>query len=145
MRTRVEDLAGRRKNGRSIKIRGGLRRRSAVSAGAVAVAAGAFVLLGLTGCAKMDSALGKQWIVVNFKPSTSVETALHVRAACAHIQNTPPLPLPAKHLLINIMYGVRYDTTNSSPANVSQLQTCLQKYGSVIAGLDPENAADAGG
>lgn len=93
----------------------------------------------------MDSALGKQWIVVNFKPDTSVATALHVRAACSHIQNTPPLTLPAKHSPINIMYGVRYDTTNSSPANVSQLQTCLQKYGSVIEGLNPENAGDEGG
>jgi len=121
-------------------MRGGPRRR-----GAAAVLAGAIVLLGLTGCAKMASALDKQWIVVNFKPATSVATALHVRAACSHIQNTPPLALPAKHSTINIMYGVRYDTTNSSPANVSQLQTCLQKYGSVVAGLDPQNAGDEGG
>jgi hypothetical protein len=145
VRTRVEDLAGRRKQGRSIEKPGGLRPRSPVWAAAIAVAAGAIVLLGLTGCAKMDSALGRQWIVVSFKPDTSVETALHVRAACSHIQNTPPLALPANHSPINIMYGVRYDTTNSSPANMSQLQTCLQKYESVIAGLDPQNAADEGG
>jgi len=93
----------------------------------------------------MDSALGKQWIVVAFKPDTSVATALHVRAACSHIQNTPPLALPAKHSVINIMYGVRYDTTNSSPANVSQLQSCLEKFGSVVQGLDPQNACDEGG
>jgi hypothetical protein len=145
VRTRVEDLAGRQKQGESIEIPGGPRRRAQLLAGAIAVAAGAIVLLGLTGCAKMDSALGKQWMVVSFKPDTSVETALHVRAACSHIQNTPPLALPAKHSPISIMYGVRYDTTNSSPANVSQLQTCLQKYESVIAGLDPQNAADEGG
>jgi hypothetical protein len=126
-------------------MRGGLRRRGPVAAGAVAAVAGAMALLGIAGCAKMDSALDQQWIVVNFSPSTSVATALHVRAACAHIQNTPPLALPSKLSVADIMYGVRYDTTNSSPANVAQLQTCLQKFGSVVQGLDPEDTGDEGG
>jgi len=91
----------------------------------------------------MDAALDKQWVVVNFSPGTSMSTALHVRAACSHITNTPAMALPAKHSVINIMYGVRYDTTNSSPANVSQLQECLQKFPSVD-GVDPESAADEG-
>jgi hypothetical protein len=108
-------------------------------------AAAAIALLGITGCAKMDSALNQQWIVVNFSPSTSVATALHVRAACSHIQNTPPLALPSKLSVADIMYGVRYDTTNSSPANVAQLQTCLQKFGSVVQGLNPEDTSDQGG
>ena len=93
----------------------------------------------------MDSALSQQWIVVNFSSSTSVATALHVRASCSHIQNTPPLALPSKLSVANIMYGVRYDTTNSTPANVAQLQTCLQKFGSVVQGLDPEDTGDEGG
>lgn len=122
-------------------MRGGLGRRGPVAAGAAAVIA----LLGITGCAKMDSALDQQWIVVNFSPSTSVAAALHVRAACSHIQNTPPLALPSKLSVPNIMYGVRYDTTNSSPANVAQLQTCLEKFGSVVQGLSPEDTGDAGG
>jgi hypothetical protein len=135
----AEDLAGRRKKDRGIRIRGGPRRR-ATAAGA----AGAIALLALTGCAKMDNALDKQWMVVSFSPTTSVATALHVRAACSHIQNTPPLALPpGKHSVINIMYGVRYDTTNSSPANLSQLQTCLQKFASV-QGVDPEDTGDEG-
>jgi hypothetical protein len=99
--------------------------------------------LALSGCAKMDSALDQQWIVVNFAPSTTLATALHVRAACSHIQDTPPLPLPAQHTVLNIMYGVRYDTTNSSPAQVTELQLCLQKYSSV-QGLDPEDVGDEG-
>jgi hypothetical protein len=123
-------------------MRGGLRRRGPM---AVAAVAGAMALLGITGCAKMDSALDQQWITVNFSPSTSVATALHVRAACAHIQNTPPLALPSKLSVADIMYGVRYDTTSSSPANVAQLQTCLQKFGSVVQGLDPEDTGDEGG
>jgi len=139
VRAQVEDLAGRRKKGRSIERRGSLGLRAAAVA-----AAGAVALLAVTGCAKMDSALDKQWIVVDFSPDTSAATALHVRAACSHIQNTPPLALPSTHSVINILYGVRYDTTNSSPANVAELDTCLQKFGSVIQGLDPEDASDEG-
>lgn len=108
-----------------------------------AAAAGLIAALGLAGCAKMDAALDKQWMVVDFNPGTSVTTALHVRSACSHVQNTPPLALPAQHSAINIMYGVRYDTTNSSPANLSELQTCLQKFTSV-QGVDPENTGDEG-
>ena len=112
---------------------------------AMAAAAGAIALIGITGCAKMDAALNKSWIVVHFYPSTSIATALHVRASCSHIQNTPPMALPAKHSVINMMYGVRYDTTNSSPANLAQLQICLQKFKSAVQGEDPQNAGDQGG
>jgi hypothetical protein len=125
--------------------RRGLYRRGRLLGGAFAAAAGVIAVLGITGCAKMDSALDQQWIVVDFSPTTSVTTALHVRAACSHVQNTPPMALPGKLSVANVMYGVRYDTTNSSPANVAQLQTCLQKFGSVVQGLDPEDTGDEGG
>ncbi len=91
----------------------------------------------------MDAALSKQWMVVDFGPSTTIATALHVRAACSHIQNAPPMSLPATHSVINIMYGVRFDTTNASPANLAELQTCLQKFKSV-AGVNPMDTGDEG-
>ena len=106
---------------------------------AVAVAG----LLAVAGCSKMDAALDKQWMTVDFGPSTSVATALQVRVACSHVKDTPPLPLPAKHSVINVMYGVRYDTTNSSPAELAELQTCLGKYKSVL-GVNPESTGDEG-
>jgi hypothetical protein len=109
----------------------------------VAAVAGAIALIGLTGCAKMDASLDKSWITVDFNPDTPVATALQVRSACSHIQDTPPYAVPAKHSVINIMYGVVYNTTNSSPAQVAQLQTCLQRFKSV-EGMDPENAGDEG-
>ena len=109
----------------------------------MAAAAGAIALIGVTGCAKMDASLDQQWITVQFYPSTSVATALHVRAACSHIQNTPPLALPVKHTPINMMYGIRFNTTNSSPANEAKLQGCLQRFKSV-QGLDPQAASDEG-
>jgi hypothetical protein len=105
--------------------------------------AGTAGLLALTGCAKMDAALDQSWMVVNFSPGTSVATALQVRAACAHVQNTPPMALPAKRTVAVMMYAVRYNTTNASPANLAELQTCLQRYPSV-QGVDPEDAGDEG-
>jgi hypothetical protein len=109
---------------------------------AVAIAAIAGLLV-LTGCAKMDADLDQQWMVVDFNPGTSVATALHVRAECAHIQNTPPMALPTQRSVTNMMYGIRYNTTNSSPANLAELQTCLQRFSSV-QGVDPEDAGDEG-
>jgi hypothetical protein len=103
----------------------------------------AFVIAALTGCSQMDAALSKQWMVVDFNPSTSIGTVLHVRTACSHVQNAPPMALPATHSVINIMYGVRFDITNASPANLAQLQTCLQKFTSV-AGLNQEDAGEEG-
>jgi hypothetical protein len=112
--------------------------RIVVPAAAAAILAGA-----LAGCAKMDAALDKQWMTVQFSPTTTMATALHVRAACAHIQNAPPMAVPAKRSLINTMYGISFDTTNASPANLEQLQTCLQRFKSVL-GVDPESAGDEG-
>lgn len=91
----------------------------------------------------MDAALSKQWIVVDFNPSTSIGTALQVRTACSHVQNAPPMTVPAKHSVINIMYGVRFDITNASPAELSLLQTCLGRFKSV-AGWNQEDAGEEG-
>jgi hypothetical protein len=108
----------------------------------IAVGAGLLVA-GLTGCAKMDQALDKQWMTVDFAPNTTAATALHVRAACSHIADTPPLPLPAKWSTLNVMYGIEYNTTNSSPAELAELQTCLNKFKSVL-GVDNEDTGDEG-
>lgn len=126
-------------------VHGRWRERGPLRAGSVG--AGAFaaaVMVCLTGCGRMASALDQQWIVVDFQPNTTVATALHVRAACSHIQNTPPMALPTgKDTVLNTMYGVRYNTTNASPAQVAELQDCLQKFSSV-QGIDPEDAGDEG-
>ncbi len=109
----------------------------------MSAAAVAGAVVSLAGCGKMDAALDRQWMVVDFSPTTSVATALHVRAACSHIPNTPPLPLPAQHSVLTVMYGVEFNTTNSTLANLAQLQTCLGKFKSVL-GVDPEDTGDEG-
>ena len=91
----------------------------------------------------MNAALSQQWMVVNFGPGTPVATALQVRAACSHIQNAPPLALPAKRTAATTIYDIRFNTTNASPANVAELQTCLQKFPSV-QGVTPQDTADQG-
>ena len=110
----------------------------------VACAAAAIVAaLGLTGCAKMDAALSKQWMAVDFGPGTSVASALQVRTACSHIENAPPLALPAHYSAATVVYDIKFDTTNASPANVAELQTCLQKFPSV-QGVTPQDTGDEG-
>jgi hypothetical protein len=105
--------------------------------------AGTMLLVALAGCSKMDAALDKQWMTVDFNPGTSVSTLLHVRAACSHIQDTPAMALPKKRSAFNMMYGVVYNTTNSTPAELAELQTCLGNFKSV-QGVDPEDAGDEG-
>ena len=111
--------------------------------GVLALLAVAAATASLAGCSQMDQALDKQWMTVDFSPSTSSATALHVRAACSHVPNTPPLPLPEKSNALDVMYGIEYNTTNSSPANLAQLQICLGKFKSVL-GVDAEDTGDEG-
>jgi hypothetical protein len=117
---------------------------TAISRGAVAAVAAVAVLGAATGCAGMDAALGKQWVDVTFKPSTSVATIEKVRAACAHVPNVRAEPLPKKHTVLNLMAGVRFDTTSATDANVAQLQQCVQRFPSV-QGFTPQDAGDTGG
>jgi hypothetical protein len=91
----------------------------------------------------MDAALDQQWMAVDFSQGTSVAAALHVRTACSHIPNTPPMALPSKRTALSMLYGVRFNTTNASPANVAELQTCLQRFPSV-QGVEPGDTGDEG-
>jgi hypothetical protein len=98
----------------------------------------------VAGCGGMSAALGKQWVDVTFKQNTSVATIEKVRAACAHVPNISAEPLPKKHTVLNLMAGVRFDTTKASDANIAQLEICVQKFRSV-QGFTPQDAGDAGG
>jgi hypothetical protein len=110
---------------------------------AVPAALAAMLVAALAGCGRMGTALSQQWMTVQFSPNTTMATVLHVRAACSNIQNVPPMALPAKRSVINTMYGVRFNTTDASPANLQQLQKCLQQFTSVL-GINSQNAGDEG-
>src|SRR5215469_8476646 len=103
---------------------------------ALCAPAAVVAVLGLTGCAKMDAALAQQWMEVNFGPGT--------RAACSHIENAPPLALPAHRSAATVMYDIRFDTTKASPANVAELQSCLDKFAPAVQGVTLQDTADQG-
>jgi hypothetical protein len=107
------------------------------------VALTAALAAGVTGCAKMDAALGQQWVTVDFQPNTSIATMLKVRSACSGIPNVVPEALPHKKNMITMNGAVNYQTNNATDANLAQLQQCLQRFRSV-AGMDPEDSGDAG-
>lgn len=92
----------------------------------------------------MDAALGRQWVDVTFKPSTTVAMIEKVRATCSHVQNVTAYPLAKKHTVLNLMAGVRFNTTNATVANVAQLQQCVQRFTSV-QGFTPGDSGDEGG
>jgi hypothetical protein len=109
---------------------------------AFTAAAAAMLLASMAGgCAKFDAALGKQWAVVHFQPSTSVAALLKVRAACSHVPNVRPEALPPSRKGLDMIYSVRYRTDDASDANLAQLQQCLQKFPSVT-GIDFEDTGD---
>ena len=97
----------------------------------------------LAGCAKMDAALSQQWVTVSFKANTSVATLLHVRQACSHVQNISAPPIKQTKAAIEMVDALRYNASNASPANLAELQECLQKFPSV-QGIDETDASDDG-
>ena len=104
------------------------------AAGAVLAAALALVLAG-AGCASFDRTFGQQEAVVQFQPQTPNSVRLKVRAACSHVPQATPEPLPTGHLASDLAYGVRYRVDNASDGDLAKLQQCLQRFPSVV-GID---------
>ena len=96
----------------------------------------------VSGCAKFDAALGKQEAVVQFRGGTPAAVRLKVRAACSHIPNAKPEPLPTDHLASDLLYDVIYRVDNASNAQVAELGRCLQKYPAVL-GIDIQTPGDS--
>jgi hypothetical protein len=106
--------------------RPGHRRRAA--AGTVLAV---LAVLAAAGCSSFDKAFGQQEAVVKFQPQTSNAVRLKVRAACSHLPNAVPEPLPTDHLASDQLNDVRYQVNNASDGDLARLQKCLQKFPSV--------------
>jgi len=104
--------------------RGHRPRRAA--AAVIAVAA-----LALAGCAKFDAALGQQELVVAFKPGTSQATMLKARAACSHLPDATPEPVPTALNATSGVYDVRFRIDQASDADIARLEGCLAKFPSI--------------
>jgi hypothetical protein len=100
----------------------------------VAVLAAALVLAA-GGCASFNRAFGQQEAVVHFTPGTTQQTQLRVRAACSHLPQATPEPLPTDHILSDHVYEVRYQVGGASDAQVARLEQCLQKF-PAVTGVD---------
>ncbi len=105
------------------------------AAWAVLAAVLALALAG-AGCASFDATFGKQEAVVQFQPQTPNSVRLKVRAACSHVPQAAPEPLPTSHVAQGMAaYEVRYRVDHASDGDLAKLQQCLQRFPSV-AGIE---------
>jgi hypothetical protein len=84
------------------------------------------------GCATFDRTFGKQEAVVRFQPQTPDPVRLKVRAACSHVPQAIPEPLPTDHLASDRVNDVRYRVDHASDGDLAKLQQCLQRFPSVV-------------
>lgn len=84
----------------------------------------------LGGCAKMNAALGKQWVDVQFASKTTIATARHVTAACSHVPGVRPAPVKPT-APGGVVDSVRFSTTRATDADMARLQRCLQRFPAV--------------
>jgi len=86
----------------------------------------------VAGCATFDRTFGKQEAVVQFQPQTPNSVRLKVRAACSHVPQAIPEPLPTDHLASDLASNVRYRVDHASDGDLARLQQCLQRFPSVV-------------
>jgi hypothetical protein len=97
----------------------------------------------VAGCAAFDRTFGKQEAVVQFQPQTSNAARLKVRAACSHVPQAIPEPLPTGHAAPGMAaYDVRYRVDHASDGDLAKLQQCLQRFRSVV-GINFEGTGDS--
>lgn len=108
-----------------------------------AVALGLSGLLGVTGCAQFNKALGQQQALVAFKDGTPVSVRLQIRSACAKLPNVSAAPIPAGVPLSSAVAEVIYQVhPSASPADIARLQECLVKFPSV-RGMNLQDSSDS--
>jgi hypothetical protein len=104
------------------------RRRHAV----IAVALAGLAVVPVAGCAQFDKSLGQQEEVVIFRDNTPTAVRLQVRAACSHIPQVVPEPLPTDHKASDELYNVRYQAGSASAGDLARLQLCLSRFHAVL-------------
>lgn len=78
----------------------------------------------------MSSSLGQQWVDAQLAPNTTMTQARQVSVACSHIPGVravPVRPTAPGH----VVGSIRFYTTQASDADMSRLQTCLQRFPAV--------------
>lgn len=93
--------------------------------------AGLAAALLLAGCGRMATALGQQWVVVQFNPNTPVATARNVIHACSALPGMKAEPVQPSGADTAVISTANINTTSASSADLARLQMCLQRFGSV--------------
>lgn len=104
-------------------------------------AVGLVGLVALTGC-RVDPLAGfrQREAVVVFKPNTSENVRLKVRADCSSLPNATPEPVQTDSKLKSTrVYGVRYRIDDATDQDLIKLYGCLRKHDSVLGVKIPEN------
>ncbi len=86
---------------------------------------------GLAGCGRMATALGQQWVVVQFNPNTPVATARHVINTCSRLPGLRAEAVQAAAPGATFVSTANINATNASSADLARLQICLQRFASV--------------
>lgn len=83
------------------------------------------------GCAGFNKAFGQREAVVHFQPGTPDSVRTQVRAACSHMPQATPEPLPTDGKASDKLNDVRYRIDRASDRQVIALENCLGRFRSV--------------
>jgi hypothetical protein len=109
----------------------------------VILATAGLALSALAGCGQVNSALARQWAVVNFRPDTTVATVQAVRRACSDVPGVRPVRMSDVDSAMDVTYAVRYQVGKTSAANLTALRTCLSQFNAVV-GVAFQDVANVG-
>ena len=98
----------------------------------------------LAGCSQFDAALGQRQAVVSFRPGTPLSQRLTVRSTCAKLPAVTAQPLPSDLNSPYALQQVTYRIDHASNADIARLETCLDKFPSVV-GVTLQDSTDMGG
>jgi len=111
---------------------------------AAGTAVAAVALAALAGCSQFDAALGQRQAVVSFRPGTPLSQRLTVRSTCAKLPAVTAQPLPSDLNSPYALLQVTYRIDHASNADIARLETCLDKFPSVV-GVTLQDSTDMGG
>jgi hypothetical protein len=91
------------------------------------------------GCAGFNKAFGKREAIVMFKQGTPTSVRLTVRAACSHLPQASPEPLPTDNKLSDYLNDVRYRIDDASDGQLMRLERCLTRFPAVAGIENPQD------
>lgn len=92
------------------------------------------------GCAGFNKAFGQREAIVMFRQGTPQAVRIQVRAACSHVPQATPEPLPTDNKMSDVLNDVRYRIDNASDAALARLESCLNRFPSVQGVETPQDA-----